>query len=92
MSAQAKMRQAMSYRLFTKYGVIVSPQDLRSIFDDYVLDDEVEHLLEQEHEWFEFFESKITFYDTIRNPYGIYSTAKNKIEREGNITYKEMPF
>ncbi|MFW6225542.1 MAG: hypothetical protein ACOC3V_01120 [bacterium] len=87
MSKEAKMRQAMSYRLFTKYGIVISPQDLKSIFDDYIVEDEIIELIEREKDWFEFFESRVRFIDDIRNPFGIYLEVKNKCENDGEYTY-----
>jgi hypothetical protein len=84
------MRQAISYRLFKKYGIIVSPQDLRSIFDNYILEDKIEQLIEEEKKWFEFFQSKVTFIDDIRNPYGIHLAIKNKCETDGDYTYSKI--
>lgn len=90
LSKEAKMRQAISYRLLTKYGVVISPQDLRSVFQDYILEENILKLIEQESDWFSFFESKVTFIDDIRNPYGIYLNVKNKCEAEGTYTYSSM--
>lgn len=90
MSKQAKMRQAMSYRLFTKYGILISPQDLRSIFEDYILENEIINLIEEDHEWFDFFQKKVTFYDDIRNPYGIYLVVKNVCESVGKYEYSQI--
>lgn len=90
MSKEAKMRQAMSYRLFSKYNKLISPRNLISVFNDYILEDDIEKLLLAEKEWFDFFEKKVTFYDTVRNPYGIYTTIREKCEREGSYSYKEM--
>jgi len=90
MSKEAKMRQAISYRLFTKYGVTISPQDLRSIFNDYVLEDEIEQLIDAEKEWLDFFESKVKFINNVRNPYGIHLAVKNKCETDGKYTYKKV--
>jgi len=90
MSKEAKMRQAMSYRLYRQYGVVVSPQKLQSKFDDYILPDEIEEMIEAEQDWFKFFQSKVTFYDGIRNPYGIYLTVRGKCEQEGEYTWGTM--
>ncbi|MFW6225486.1 MAG: hypothetical protein ACOC3V_00840 [bacterium] len=90
MSKEAKMRQAISYRLFTKYGVVISPQDLKSVFDDYIVEDEIIQLIEAEKEWLDFFESRVKFIDNIRNPFGIYLEVRNKCETEGEYTYSSF--
>lgn len=90
MSKEAKMRQAIAYRLFTKYGVTISPQDLRSVFNDYILEDEIEELIDAEQEWLDFFESRVTFEDSVRNPYGIHLAVKNKCESEGKYEYTSV--
>lgn len=90
MSIKAKMRQAMAYRLFSKYKISVSPQKLRSIFKNYVVDNKILNLIKAEEEWFKFFESKVTFHDSVRNPQGIFNTVKNYFEINGTYTYKIM--
>lgn len=89
MRKEAKIMQAMSFRIYDKYGISISPQKLQSVFEDYILDDKIEEIIEAESDWFEFFQSKVTFIDTIRNPYGIYLTAKKKFLEDGHYVYKE---
>ena len=90
LSIEAKMRQAMCYRLFTEYGITISPQRLRSIFADYTLDEKIIELIEYELEWFDFFESVVTYYDSVRNPYGIFHTVQTYCEKNGTYTYKDI--
>ena len=92
MSKESKMLQAMSYRLYDKYKISISPQKLKSVFEEYVLEDEIIQTIEAERDWFEFFESKVTFYDHVRNPYGIYLTVKNRFEEDGIYKYKLKDF
>ncbi len=92
MSKDAKMRQAMCYRLFHKYKVIISPQKLLSVFQNYIVDDEILKLIEAEKEWFDFFESIVEFQDEIRNAYGIYLNLETHMESKGSYTYKEIDF
>lgn len=82
----------MSYRLFTKYGISISPQKLRSLFGSYILDEKILKYIEQEKEWFDFFESKVTFIDDIRNSYGIFKIASEHMEAQGEIKYTERTF
>lgn len=90
MSTDAKIRQAISYRLFTKHGIDISPQNLQSKFNDYVLEDEIEALIEAESEWLEFFNSKVTYFDNIRHPFGIHSVVKERMEANGHYVYKDV--
>lgn len=90
MSSDAKMRQVMSYRLFQKYRIGISPQKLRSVFEGYIVDDKIISLIEQEKEWFGFFESIVEYITDIRNPYGIYSDLKNYCESTGTYSYKNI--
>jgi hypothetical protein len=89
-SIDAKIKAAMCYKLFKDYNVVISPQKLSSVFGGYILDDEVEKIIfsDEFKNWFRQFESMVTFYDNIRNPYGIYKTIKDYAERP-DIGYYE---
>jgi hypothetical protein len=89
-SQEAIMRQAISYRLFTKHGISVSPQKLLSVFGSYILDDHIEALIKQEEPWIKFFESKIDIQDSIRNPTGIYLYMKSWYEANGSWAKKTI--
>ena len=56
------------------------------------MDERILKLIDDESEWLEFFESKVTYHDNIRNAYGIYSLTKNRMEANGHYEYKEMPW
>ena len=86
------MRQAISYRLFSKYGITISQQKLLSVYRDYILDDHVEELIENEKPWFDFLESKLDLQDEIRNPTGIYKYLKSELDQKGIWTYKTIKF
>jgi hypothetical protein len=91
-SKEAIMRQAMAYRLYTKYQIIVSQQKLLSVFNDYVLDDYVEELIEKERPWFEFFESKLDVNDEIRHPTAMFKYIKEWYDTNGTWSYKNLKF
>ena len=91
-SKEAIMRQAMAYRLFSKYGVIVSPQKLLSVYTDYILDDHIEELIEREQPWFDFLESKLDLQDEIRKATAIFKYVETWYEDNGIWTYKNIKF
>lgn len=91
-SKEAIMRQAMSYRLFSKYGITVSQQKLLSIYKDYILGDHIEELIKKEQAWFEFLESKLDLQDEIRNATAIFKYMETYFEANGHWTYKTINF
>ena len=91
-SKEAFMRQAISYRLFSKYKITISQQKLQSSFNDYILDDRIEQLIKKESEWFEFLESKLDIIDNIRNPTAIFKYMEGWLNQNGVWTYKNLTF
>lgn len=91
-SREAFMRQAISYRLFSKYKITISQQKLLSSFNNYILDDKVEALIEAERPWFEFLESKIDVQDGLRKPTVIYKYMESWLNDNGIWTYKNLTF
>jgi len=91
-SQESLMRQAISYRLFTKYGVTISPQKLMSIFQNYILDDYIDGLIEKERPWLNFLEQHLDIQDNIRNGTGIYMYIKNWYEANGTWVYKDVVY
>lgn len=89
-SREAIMRQAMAYRMFSKYGIVISPQRLLSVFKDYVLDDKIESLIETEKPWFDFLESKLDVQDEIRNATAIFKYLEGYFLANGIWTYKNV--
>lgn len=91
-SKEAIMRQAMSYRMFSKYGIIISPQKLLSSFKNYILDDHIESLIEQEREYFDFMESRIDLQDEIRGATAMFKYVESYYEQNGTWSHKEIRF
>lgn len=89
-SQESLMRQAISYRLFTKYGVTISPQKLMSIFQNYILDDYIDGLIDKERPWLDFLEQHLDIQDNIRNGTGIYMYIKSWYEANGTWIYKDV--
>lgn len=92
-SAESKMYSIMSYKLY-KDGIYISPQKLRSVFSDYILEDSIEAILKSDRyvQWFSFFKDIVTIYDDIRSPYGIFNTVRSYAEmpQNGSYTYKTV--
>lgn len=91
-SKEAKIRAAMSHKLFKDYGINISPQNLLSVFNKYVLSDNIKGIIESPAftKWLEHFESIVEIYDEIRNPYGIFNTVRTFAEQNGTYTTKEI--
>jgi hypothetical protein len=71
-SKEEKLSQYYSYRLYKDHNIIISPEKLKSRFEEYILDDHIEKLIDSYDSEMERFESIITIIDNIRNPFGIY--------------------
>jgi len=84
MSKEEKMKQLISYFLFIKKKLLLSPTKLESKFENYILEDEIVTFLEEEKEFFAAFESIVEFHDTTRNPYGIYKTVREYAYTNGD--------
>lgn len=91
-SKEAKLRAAISHRLFTEYGIIISPQKLLSVFNKYILGENIIGIIKspQFTSWLEWFESIVDIQDTIRNPFGIFTTVRNFAEQNGSYVYKDI--
>jgi len=95
-SKETKIKAAMCYKLYSDYGILISPQKLSSIFSNYILDDRIETIVNSEEfrNWFTSFEKMVTFYDTIRSPGSIFHLVKSYAEHpnNGSYTYKTIPW
>lgn len=93
-SKETKIKAAICYKLYSDYGIVISPQKLSSIFSNYILDDEVETIVKSEkfQNWFIKFESIVTYFDTIRSPNSIFHLIKSYAEHpnNGSYTYKTI--
>lgn len=91
-SKELKMLQAISYRLFTQYDILISPNNLLSIFKGYVIDSAILKVIESKEftEWFEFFEDRVEITDNIKHPTGIIANVENYAKANGKIEYKEV--
>lgn len=88
MAKEAKMRQAIVHRLFMTRKLILSTRQLRSLYEDDILSDDILRFIDSEREWFEFFEDKVDFIDSIKNPYGIYCKIRDFCHNNGKYINK----
>jgi len=93
-SKETKIKSAICYKLFVDHNILISPQKLSSVFGNYILKDSIEKIIDSLsfREWFHKFESMVTFYDSIRNPFGIFNIMKSYAEHpsHGKYTYKTI--
>lgn len=89
---ETKMAQAMCYRLFTKYNIVISPDNLMSIFNEYIIDEKILKIIKSTEfkEWFKAFENTVEFIDNIKHPTGIMLNIKAYAESNGSYTYKNI--
>lgn len=94
MSSNLKWMSAISYKLFTGYGILISPQNLRSVFENYILGEDIMKIIKSDdfQHWLKLFGERVTFYDNIRNGFGIYKNSKQDSESKGKWTYKTIPW
>lgn len=92
MSKEEKIMAVISYKLFKDHGVIISPENLQSMFNGYILDEKILHIIKSAtfQTWLAEFESIVTYHDSTRNPFGIYNAVKTYAENNGHYEYKEM--
>lgn len=90
MDKHSKMKQAICYRLFKKHGVILSPAKLESLFESYILPDDIIKFIEEDREYFDKFEEIVEVHDDIRNAFGIYKVLRNYFEENGKYHYKKV--
>lgn len=90
MSKERKIMSILSYKIFKDKGIIVAPDDLLSVFEDRILDDKIEAIIEEYNDYFDEFEETVTIIDNIRNPYGIYKYMEDVAELHGTWTYKTI--
>jgi len=92
LSKEVKMAQAMCYRLFTKHNIVIGPDNLMSIFNEYILDDNILNILKSNEfsEWFNLFENTVEFIDSIRYPTGIKINVEAYANQNGHYTKKEI--
>jgi hypothetical protein len=85
MSKEEKMKELTCYILYKYYGYSASPEEISSVFKDNILPDNVLKILESDafNNLMDSFEKRITFYDNVRNPFGIFKTVRDYAHKNG---------
>lgn len=83
---------AISYKLFNKYGIIISPQKLKSVFQNYILDIDILNIIKsvEFQLWLKEFEDIVEIIDDVRNPTGIAKNVISYAESNGEYEYGEI--
>ncbi len=89
LSKEEKVKQVMVNRAYKEKGLSLSPEKLDSLYEDYILPDDVQKVLEDQVEFFKFFDSVVTYIDNIRNPFGIYKYVRDYAEAHGDYYTKD---
>lgn len=91
-SKEAILMQLLSYRIYKDLGKRISPEMLLSVFEHYILDEEILKIIDDYKPWFEKVENIVTFNDTTKNPFGIYKTVREYALNNGKMHYKKAVF
>lgn len=89
-SKEAIITQLISYKIYKDTGKSIAPERLRSVFEDYVLDEEILQLINKYQDYFKKIEEIVTFNDSTRNSYGIYRCVREYALNHGKIHYKTV--
>ena len=91
-SADLLIISAISYKLKKTYGIIISPDNLQSIFAGYTLDEKILDIINSREfqQWLQEFQAIVTIHDDIRNTTGILLAVKSYAEANGHYEYKEV--
>ena len=90
MSREAKLLQATSYKLNKDFGISISPEHLKSTFEDYILEPHIlETIMSTEFQsWMNEFESIVQLIDNVRSPDEIHKTVLEYAEEKGRFEKK----
>lgn len=91
-SKEDKMLQLISYRLYSKYGIIINMLNLKSIFKGYILDNKILEIIKSDEfkKFIDFFESKVEIYDDIKAPTSIMVKCENYARKTGEVIYETV--
>jgi len=87
----SKKKKLMSFlvnKIYSETGNIIDIQNLNSEFENYILDEKTEKLIEYYSPYFEEFEKYVEIHDNIRNPFGIYKYMRGYAETHGHYEKK----
>lgn len=83
MSKEDKIKEAISYYLYSRKNIILTPDRMDSLYDDYILTDSHLSEIKDLRVIFEFFHSKVDIFDNISNPFGIYKEIRKQAHENG---------
>lgn len=90
MSKQDKELELLSHQLHSKTGIILSTDQLSSVYSKYITQDEIIKILEEEIlPDLEDYTADLEIIDNIRNPYGIYKHVRNYANNNGRYFDKD---
>jgi len=91
-SAENFIHSVICHKLNIDYEERIDIKSLKSVKLEHILSDEELAKVETLKPWLDDFEERVTLVDDVKNPYGIYKTAKDFIEARGEWVYKEIPW
>lgn len=91
MSKEDKMASLISNKLYRDKGIILSPEQMSSQYDD-ILSDQVQEILTSDEyvNYFKEVQEHVEIIDTIRNPTGIYYKIKETMQEHGKTLTKPI--
>ena len=84
MSKEDKIKEALSFFLYFFKGRRLSADMLDSLYEDYILGDDVVSDILDISGLIKEFEKCVTFYDNIGNPFGIYKVIRDYAQSHGH--------
>ncbi len=85
MSKEDKILQMISNRIYNDTKIVISTDNLKSYFSGYILESEIEALIDSYQDYFDRVEEIVTFVDNIRNPFGIYHKVREYARENGKF-------
>lgn len=90
MSKESKIMAVLSYKLYKDHGITASPEELLSVFKNKVVNDALLKRILEYDSFFQEFEERVTFIDSIRNPFGIFKYMEEYALANGHWVFKDM--
>lgn len=87
MSAEILLAKLLSTHIFYTYGIEVGVKELLSRKKDYILSDDLYHIVQECKPWLEKVEAHLTIYDKNSNADTIYAITMSELKKYG--TFKE---
>lgn len=92
MSRERKLKSFLAYKIFKDKGIIISPENLDSAFENNILDEETLKLVASYKDYFDRFEETVEVIDNIRNPFGIFKHVRDYMHANGKFITKKKEF